>query len=158
AATAAPAFTAPSVVAPTSLSFQLTVRDEHASASDSVTITVVPANRPPVLDPIRNKTTEVGAALSFVVSATDPDGDALTFSAAPLPANATFDPVTREFTLAPVQSQVGSMNVAFSVSDGRGGTASETITITVDAAVRVTISSPVAGATVPAGPLVVRGT
>jgi hypothetical protein len=158
AATATPGFTAPSVAAPVSLSFQLTVRDRHASASDSVTITVVPANRPPVLDPIGNKTASVGATLTFVISGSDPDGDALTFSAAPLPANATFDPAMRAFTLAPAQSQVGPINVIFTVSDGRGGTASETITITVDAAVRVTITSPVAGATVRAGALLVRGT
>ena len=157
AATATPAFTAPSVAAPMSFAFQLTVSDGHVGASDSATITVVPANRPPVLDPIGNKTGQVGVTLSFDVGGSDPDGDPLTFSAVPLPANATFDPTTRTFGFTPGGSQIGAVSVTFTVSDGRGGIASEAITITVDAALRVTITSPATGATVPAGPLLVRG-
>jgi hypothetical protein len=157
-ASTGPTFRAPSVAAPTPLAFQVTVSDGHADASDSVTITVVPANHPPVLDPIGNQSGRLGVTLSFVVSGSDPDGDSLSFSAAPLPANATFDPATRTFTFAPGATQVGEVSITFTVSDGRGGTASETITITVEAALRVTITSPVAGATVPAGVLLVRGT
>ena len=155
--TATPTFTAPSVTAATPLVFLLTVSDGQASASDSVTITVVPVNHPPILDPIGDKTVQVGATLAFTVSGTDPDGDPLTFSATPLP-NAAFDPVTRTFSFTPDAAQVGPVNVTFSVSDERGGTASETIAITVTTAPRVTITSPAAGATVPAGVLIVRGT
>jgi K319L-like, PKD domain/Bacterial Ig domain/Right handed beta helix region len=158
ASTATPSFTTPAVMATTALVFQLTVNDGQASASASVRITVVQANRPPVLDPIGNKTVQVGATLTWAVSASDPDGDPLTFSAAPLPPNATFDPTTRTFAYNSGAGQVGSVSVTFAVSDGRGGTASETVVITVTAALRVTITSPAAGATVPAGALLVRGT
>lgn len=157
ATTAMPTFTGPSVTAATALVFELTVSDGQASASDRVTITVLPVNHPPVLDPIGDQTVHVGATLMLTVSGSDPDGDPLTFGAAPLP-NATFDPVTRSFSFTPDASQVGSVNATLSVSDGRGGTASETIAITVTAALRVTITSPAAGATVPAGALIVRGT
>ena len=156
--TASPTFTAPSVTAATALVFQLTVSDGQASGSDHVTITVLPANRPPVLDPIGDKTVPVGATLTFTVSGSDPDGDPLAFSAMPLPANAGFDPASRTFTLTPEAGQVGAVHVTFSVSDGRGGTASETIAIMVTEALRVTITSPQAGATVAAGAQLVRGT
>ena len=158
ATTPAPAFTAPAVTASLPLVFKLTVSDGQATASDSVTITVVPANHPPLLDPIGSRTLSVGATLTFVVGGSDADGDPLTFSAAPLPANTSFDSTTRAFAFTPDASQVGSSDITFTVSDGRGGTASETITITVTATLRVTIISPVAGATVPAGTLLVRGT
>ena len=39
--------------------------------------------------------------LTFTVAATDPDGDALTYSADGLPAGATFDPATRQFSWTP---------------------------------------------------------
>ncbi|PYM17815.1 MAG: hypothetical protein DMD78_29125 [Candidatus Rokuibacteriota bacterium] len=158
ATTASATFTAPSVVTATPLTFELTVSDGHASASDSVTIVVIPANRPPVLDPIGNKTVQIGTTLTFTVSGSDPDGDTLTFSAAPLPPNASFDPGTRTFAFTPDAIQVGSVDVTFTASDGRGGTASETITIAVTAALQIRITQPVAGEPVPAGPVVVRGT
>lgn len=158
AGTATATFVAPPVPAATSLVFRLTVSDRAADATDSVTITVVPANRPPVLDPIGDRTAVVGEAITLIASGSDPDGDPLTFSAAPLPAHATFDPATRLFAFTPDAGQVGPVHVTFTVSDGRGGSASETVTITVIAALRLTITSPGAGSTVPAGALLVRGT
>jgi len=156
ASTATPSFTTPAVMATTALVFQLTVNDGQASASASVRITVVQANRPPVLDPIGNKTVQVGATLTWAVSASDPDGDPLTFSAAPLPTNAMFDVAT--FTFTPTVGQVGTYSVTFTVSDGHGGTAAETIVIRVGRTIPITITSPSAGATVPAATLIVQGT
>ena len=46
------------------------------------------ANFPPVLQTIGPKSVNEGSLLSFTVSATDPEGNALTFSANPLPAGA----------------------------------------------------------------------
>jgi hypothetical protein len=43
------------------------------------------------------------------------------------------------------------------VSDGKGGTASETIRVTVTAGLAINITTPINGATVPAGQIIVRG-
>ncbi len=155
-----PTFTAPQVQAPTVLTFQLTVTDGLATSVATVRITVEKPNSPPVLSPIGNKTVSVANTLTFTVNATDPDNDPLTYSVSPLPlpANASFDTNTRVFNLTPAADQVGSFNLTFAVSDGRGGTASETLKITVLAGLAVSITSPANGATVPSGRLVVRGT
>ena len=47
-------------------------------------------NRPPVLAAIGNKSVVKGQCVSFSVSATDADGDAVTYSASGLPTGATF--------------------------------------------------------------------
>jgi choice-of-anchor B domain-containing protein len=90
------------------------------------------ANRPPVLDPIGGRFAYEGSTLSFTVHASDPDGDPLSYTASALPAGATFDPSTRTFAWTPDFTQAGSYpGLTFEVSDGRGGTDSEAITITV---------------------------
>ncbi|MBI4972626.1 MAG: S8 family serine peptidase [Candidatus Omnitrophica bacterium] len=68
--------------------------------------------------------------LIFRVTASDPNGDKLTFSVKDLPQGATFDPATQIFRWQPTTSQGGKYKVTFSVSDGEL-TDFETITINV---------------------------
>jgi PKD repeat protein len=68
----------------------------------------------------------VGQRLTIVVSATDPDGDAVGFTASGLPAGASF--TTNTFSWTP--SAAGSYSVTFIATDGQL-TDSETVTITV---------------------------
>ena len=73
-------------------------------------------------------------ALTFTVAATDPDGDALTYSASGLPAGASFDPATRQFSWTPGYPQAGTYTVTFTASDGTksyslSGTKQVTITV-----------------------------
>jgi hypothetical protein len=87
---------------------------------------------PPVLATIGNRSVDEGAQLQFTISATDPDGDPLIYSATNLPSGATFDSATRTFTWTPGFNQAGSFpNVHFQVSDG-SLTDSEDIAITVN--------------------------
>ena len=91
------------------------------------------SNHAPVLSAIGNKSVGEGATLTFTVSASDADGDALTYSASNLPSGATFTPSTRTFSWKPASGQCGIYtNVHFEVSDG-SLTDSEDITITVTA-------------------------
>jgi hypothetical protein len=152
-----PVLTAPGVQGLTILTFQLTVSDGLVDSSASVDITVTKPNQPPVLSTIGDRTVMVGSTLQFTISASDPDDDPLIYSVAPLPANAAFDAGTKVFTFSPLASQVGSFSLAIAVSDGKGGTASESIRITVTAGLAISITTPTNGAIVPPGQLIVRG-
>jgi hypothetical protein len=88
-------------------------------------------NQPPVLDPIGDKTVNEGELLSFTISATDPDGNVLTYSTSKLPTGATFTAGTKVFSWTPGYDQTGTYpGVHFEVSDG-SLVDSEEITITV---------------------------
>lgn len=87
------------------------------------------ANHAPALDPITDKAVNEGNALSFTVSASDPDGDVITYSADGLPSGAVFSSQT--FSWTPGYDQAGSYQVTFTVSDSLAED-SETITITVE--------------------------
>jgi PKD repeat protein len=95
-----------------------------------VGVTIPQKNSPPVLDPIGDKETVEGSALSFTVKATDTDSDALTYAASPLEFGMTFNTTTGIFAWTPAEGQVGSYVVNFSVSDG-ALTDDEAIAITV---------------------------
>jgi hypothetical protein len=116
---------------------RFTVTDNGApplAASEAITISVGDVNRPPVLDPIGNKTVNEAQTLSFAVSGSDPDdGQTLSYSASGLPTGAAFDPATRTFTWTPDYGQAGNYQVAFSVTDNGAPmlAASEAITISV---------------------------
>jgi len=88
-------------------------------------------NRAPVLDSIGDKAVVEQTTLSFTISATDPDGNTLAYSASNLPVGATFDAATRTFSWTPEEGQAGVYaGIRFQVSDGSLSDA-EDITITV---------------------------
>jgi hypothetical protein len=98
-------------------------------------------NVAPVLNAIGNKSIKERARLSFTMSASDANGDALTYSASNLPVGATFDPATRTFSWTPGLSQAGVYaGVHFQVSDGQM-TDYEDITITVSDGVQADVNS-----------------
>lgn len=115
-------------------SITFSVSDGSLSDSETITITVtdvvINPNGAPVLNPIGNKTIAEGSLLKFAISGTDPDGDALTYSASGLPRGAVFDAGTKTFSWTPGYKQAGNYSVTFKVSDGNLSD-SETITITV---------------------------
>jgi hypothetical protein len=96
-------------------------------------MTVGNVNRPPLLDPIGSKSVDEALILEFVITATDPDGNGLTFSAGNLPSGATFDPATQTFTWDTDHGDSGNYDVLFTVDDDGVPQASdsETVTITV---------------------------
>jgi PKD repeat protein len=105
--------------------------NNESTYSNTVTSpAVISENNPPVLSAIGNKSILEDATLSFTVSATDADADALTYSASGLPTGAGFNPATRAFTWTPALDQSGIYSVTFTVSDGSASD-TETIQITV---------------------------
>jgi subtilisin family serine protease/PKD repeat protein len=108
------------------------VRDSSGTvAMLYLTLDIKYINRPPMLNPIDNKTVDENKPLRFTISGSDPDGDKLAYSAANLPQGATFNSATGIFTWTPTYYQAGSYKVTFTVSDGTLS-ASQTIAITVN--------------------------
>ncbi|MDO8647787.1 MAG: Ig-like domain-containing protein [Candidatus Diapherotrites archaeon] len=97
----------------------------------TITVTGTPTtNQPPVLSTIGPKTVVDGNRLSFNLSATDPNGGTLIYSAQGLPAGAIITSAGA-FTWIPSSSAVGIHSVNFIVSDG-SLTDSEQVSITVN--------------------------
>ena len=99
-----------------SYSMTLTASDGQAQTSQTIAIAVANVDRRPVLADVDAKSIDPGNLLSFALSATDPDGDNLTYSAGTLPSGATL--VGPTFTWTPASGQGGSYPVTFTVSDG----------------------------------------
>jgi hypothetical protein len=101
----------------------------------TVTVNGGSNNTSPSLDPIGNKTIEVGSNLNFTVTAMDPESDPLTLSAAPLPSGANFTDNgdgTGVFNWTPTGIDAGPHSVTFRAEDTSGLFDEEMITITVD--------------------------
>ena len=95
-------------------------------------------NVAPVLTAVGHKTVKEGEDLSFTLSATDADGNALAYTCTNQPTGATFSTATGAFAWTPSYTQGSTptdntkkvYSVTFTVSDGIA-TDSETINITV---------------------------
>jgi outer membrane protein OmpA-like peptidoglycan-associated protein len=87
-----------------------------------------PANRPPTVKArCEPCTTQVGTAVTVTADANDPDGDTLTYRwTAP---TGTFANASDRQTRFTCPAQPGAVPVTVTVSDGKGGTANDTVTI-----------------------------
>ena len=108
-----------------------------------------PANVSPTIDSSPVTSATQGQAYSYDVDASDGNGDTLTYSLTTAPAGMTINSVTGLIGWTPGSGQVGSNPVTVLVSDGNGGSATQSFAIDVAAAnVSPTIdSSPVTSAT-----------
>ena len=78
------------------------------------------ANKAPVISGNPPTLVQADVAYSFAPTASDPDGDALSFTIANKPAWATFNSQTGALTGTPTTAQVGnSLNVTIGVTDGK---------------------------------------
>jgi hypothetical protein len=78
-----------------------------------------PAGSAPIISGNPASSTSVGNAYSFTPTASDPDGDALTFSIENRPGWATFDTSSGRLAGTPSDVNVGAyQNIVISVSDG----------------------------------------
>ena len=102
--------------------------DTTVTVTETITIMVNDVNQPPVLTVPGPQEVDEGSLLEFTVSATDPDGNGVTFSMddSMLPAghNAVLDPQTGEFSWTPNEGDAGTYEVKFTATDD--GTPPET--------------------------------
>src|SRR6267142_1521600 len=124
----------------------------------SLTITVNNVNRAPVLAQPANMTVNEGATASQALSATDADGQALSFTKAAGPTYATVTTTSPgtgtaagNLALAPGFSDSGTATISISVSDGAGGTDAKSLTVTVNNVDRPVSLAPIANMSVVAG-------
>lgn len=114
----------------------LTVTDD-AGASAQVCHDVAAVGQPnhaPFLMAVRSRTVPVGALIQVFLTAFDPDGDPITYSASDMPQGATLDAATGRFEWNPTADQTGFYdNTVLRASDGRGCVAQRTLVVVVAA-------------------------
>ncbi|MEC0249586.1 Ig-like domain-containing protein, partial [Paenibacillus chitinolyticus] len=112
--------------------FTVTVNDGNGgTATSTVTVTVTPVNDAPVTADL-SLTTPEETPLAGAVTATDADGDALTFLLGTFPTHGTAAvEADGTFTYTPGKDFNGTDSFAVVVDDGRGGSAISNVTVTV---------------------------
>ncbi len=88
-------------------------------------------NQPPLVTPIANQVDNLGATVNLTVTATDPDGDALTYSAVGLPAGLSIGTNTGVVSGSPTTA--GTSNVIVTVRDARGAISEKSFDWTINA-------------------------
>jgi hypothetical protein len=107
--------------------------DGRFSAPSNVIADAVPGsgtNCPPVLNPVFDQSSVWNASVSLSLSAFDPDGDALTYSAINLPPGLSVNPATGLISGTLTRASAGRFAVNATVSDGNF-TSSQTFAWTV---------------------------
>ena len=112
-----------------SVNFTLT---DAAGATDvrTVNLAIGSVNQPPAMSEIGELIFAEGDTLRLTITTSDPEGDAVTVFASPLPENSVFDRETGTFSFMPSFSQAGVYYVKFMATDGELSDA-ELVPITV---------------------------
>lgn len=113
-------------------SFTYTISDGEFTDTAVVTVTVTGVNDAPVFTstPITSATEDV--AFRYTATATDVDGDGLTFAATELPTWLSFNAATQELSGTPTNADVGTHDITLTVNDG---------TVTVEQSFTITVSN-----------------
>ncbi|HVT32239.1 MAG TPA: Ig-like domain-containing protein [Rhodanobacteraceae bacterium] len=117
--------------------FTYTVGDGRGgTASAAVSVTVLPQpNRPPVaVDDAATTPFATPVAISVLANDSDPDGDPLTISGVTSPANGSVSAAGGTITYTPALRFTGIDRFTYTIDDGRGGSATANVTVTVGAA------------------------
>lgn len=132
--TATPSFVVPASAAGTTLTFKASVCDtSQACGSDTVVVNVQPdivENRAPVIN-ASNVTVTSGQVVNLTATATDPDGDAMTYSWSPAAGLTGANTLNASFTAPNVISSTQTP-YTIQVCDSKGLCASKTVVVTVN--------------------------
>jgi len=118
----------------------IVIRVTDGSLSDSlpafgISVTSSTANNAPTISGSPATSVSAGQGYNFQPSATDADGDVLTFSIQNRPSWATFSPTTGRLSGTPSSSQTGTYgNIVISVTDGKATRSLSAFSISVKSA------------------------
>ncbi|TLX79722.1 retention module-containing protein [Pseudomonas nicosulfuronedens] len=114
-------------------SFTITVSDGKGGSVDSVVrITVTPVNDAPVFNAPSNTTTPEDTPLTGKVSATDVDGDSLTYSLKSGPSHGSIVvDAAGNYTYTPSKDYNGGDSFTVTVNDGHGGVVDQVVSLTI---------------------------
>ena len=127
----------PSYTSARTYSVTATVRDAALSQSRTFSWIITNTNRPPVLAQPANQTSLPNANVSLQLSASDPDGTAVTYQATGLPPGATISASTGLISGRLTANSTGTYDVTARAFDG-GLTATRTFTWSVGTAANTT--------------------
>ena len=99
-----------------------------AADKTAKTVTVRP-NQPPVLAVLSDRSNAAGVAVNVTITASDPDGDVLSYAASGLPAGLAINSGTGVITGTPTTA--GTSTSTITVNDGRGGTVARSFAWTI---------------------------
>ncbi|MGQ9889951.1 MAG: Ig-like domain-containing protein, partial [Aggregatilineales bacterium] len=88
-------------------------------------------NQPPTVEAIADQDVNEGDTLTITVTASDPDGDPLTFSGTGLQSFMALDSATGVLTVTPGATDSGTYPITITVGDGKGGLATVSFEIRV---------------------------
>jgi VCBS repeat-containing protein len=116
-------------------SFSYTVSDGNGGSNTyTVGVTVTPVNDAPVAANAAIATREDTAVSGTLPAATDPDGDAIAYAAAGAPQHGSIGiAADGSFVYTPGADYNGSDSFSYTVSDGKGGSNTYTVSVTVEA-------------------------
>lgn len=117
-------------------SFKVTVSDGNGgSAEQAVSVSVAPVNDAPVASGSQTIIVNEDQSISGAVTASDADGDTLTWSILAGAANGavTLNGATGAFIYTPASNYHGGDTFTVMVSDGNGGLAEQTVSVAVNA-------------------------
>lgn len=99
----------------------------------TIEVLLDPSNRPPMITSEPVISSLVGQPYEYIVTASDPDQDPLTFGLMTFPTGMVINADTGLIQWTPRDNQLGEQPVTVTVSDGRGGSAGQSFAIRVGA-------------------------
>ena len=114
--------------------FSYTVSDgKGGTATAKVTVTVsTPPNHPPVAaDDTATTSKNKAVTIAVLANDSDPDGDPLTITSVATAANGTVAATATRVTYTPNRNFLGTDGFSYTITDGRGGSASARVTVSV---------------------------
>ena len=101
------------------------------TATQAFQVTVLPPNNPPTITSSPPLLASIGVPYLYQVTHTDPDPDTPTFSLTTAPMGMSIGTQSGLVTWTPAPGTIGSHPVTLSIDDGRGGTDTQSFSISV---------------------------